>query len=276
VGAKLKVAMVLEGSVRKAGNRLRVTAQLVKVSDGDHLWSERYDRDMTDIFAIQDEIAKAIAGRLQVTLDGGEAASLVTPATKNLDAYHLCLKGRYLLAQRGLGLRQALECFDQAIALNPRYVIARLWLSYYLVFVEDQFEDGIAHGRRAVELDPLSPLPSMQLGMSLMGAGRLEEAVAPLERAAALAPTMFLPPIHLGLLYNELGRKEAAIRSVEAAVVTSGRHPWTLCALGVCYSSVGKVAEVEAIRDELTARARREYVQHTMLAILSAALGRLH
>ncbi len=352
VGAKLKVATVLEGSVQKAGNRLRVTAQLVKVSDGYHLWSERYDREMTDIFAIQDEIAKAIAARLQVTFDGGEA-SLVTPATENLDAYHLCLKGRYLLAQRGLGLKKALQCFDQAlaldpgyalanaglaeactvlaqyglvppgslrakahaaacraldlapklaeahaaagtvsfvmdwdwptaaqelrraIALNPRYVIARLWLSYYLVFVEDQFEDGIAHGRRAVELDPLAPLPSMQLGMSLMGAGRLEEAIAPLERAAELAPTMFLPPIHLGLLYNELGRKEEAIRSVEAAVVTSGRHPWTLSALGVCYGSVGKVADVEAIRDELTARARREYVQYTMLAILSAALGRL-
>src|SRR5439155_583395 len=123
------VLMVLEGSVRKAGNRLRVTAQLVKVSDGDHLWSERYDRDMTDIFAIQDEIAKAIAGRLQVTLDGGEAASLVTPATKNLDAYHLCLKGRYLLAQRGLGLRQALECFDQAIALDPNYALAHAGLA---------------------------------------------------------------------------------------------------------------------------------------------------
>src|SRR5437588_4411112 len=317
VGAKLKVGTVLEGSVRRAGNRLRISAQLVKVGDGYHLWSERYDREMTDVFAIQDEIAKAIAGRLQVGLDGGEAASLVTPATGNLDAYHLCLRGRYLLAQRGLGLKKALECFDQALALdpnyalahaglaeactvlvqyglapagafrakaraaacralelapqlaeahaaagtvsfvidwdwvtaarelrqaivlNPRYVIARLWLSYYLVFVEDRFEDGIAHGRRAVELDPLSPLPSMQLGMSLIGAGRLEEAVAPLERAAALAPTMFLPPIHLGLLYNELGRKEEAIRSVEAAVVTSGRHPWTLCALGVCYSSAG-------------------------------------
>ena len=353
VGAKLKVATVLEGSVRKAGNRLRVTAQLVKVGDGYHLWSERYDREMTDVFAIQDEIAKAIAGRLQVGLDGGEAASLVTPATGNLDAYHLCLRGRYLLAQRGLGLKKALECFDQALALdpnyalahaglaeactvlvqyglapagafrakaraaacralelaptlaeahaaagtvafvidwdwrtaagelqraivlNPRYVIARLWLSYYLVFVEDQFEEGIVHGRRAVELDPLAPLPHMQLGMSLMGAARLEEAIAPLERAAALAPTMFLPPIHLGLLYNELGRMEEAIRSVEAAVVTSGRHPWTLCALGVCYSSAGKLAEVEAIRDELTARARREYVQYTMLAILSAALGRL-
>src|SRR3989440_11363645 len=129
VGAKLKVAMVLEGSVRKAGNRLRVTAQLVKVGDGDHLWSERYDRDMTDIFAIQDEIAKAIAERLKVTLDGGAAASLVTPATGNLDAYHLCLKGRYLLAQRGLGLRKALECFDQAIALDPNYALAHAGLA---------------------------------------------------------------------------------------------------------------------------------------------------
>src|SRR2546430_2395661 len=279
VGAKLKVATVLEGSVRRAGNRLRVTAQLVKVSDGYHLWSERYDREMTDIFAIQDEIAKAIAARLQVTLDGGEA-SLVTPATGNLDAYHLCLKGRYLLAQRGFGLKKALECFDQALALdpsyalahaglaeactvlaqyglappgmlqakahaaacralelaptlaeahaaagtvafvmdwdwrtaaaelqraivlNPRYVIARLWLSYYLVFVEDLFEEGIAHGRRAVELDPLAPLPSMQLGMSLMGAGRLDEPISPLDPAPAAPPTMFLPPIHLGLLYS--------------------------------------------------------------------------
>src|SRR5256885_9466853 len=123
VGAKLKVATVLEGSVRKAGNRLRVTAQLVKVSDGYHLWSERYDREMTDVFAIQDEIAKAIAGRLQVTL-GGEGMPLVMPATGNLDAYHLYLKGRYYLAQRGLVLKKALECFDQALALDENYALA--------------------------------------------------------------------------------------------------------------------------------------------------------
>src|SRR5256886_7531796 len=159
--------------------------------------------------------------------------------------------------------RTAAAELQRAIVLNPRYVIARLWLSYYLVFVEDLFEEGIAHGRRAVELDPLAPLPSMQLGMSLMGAGRLEEAIAPLERAAALAPTMFLPPIHLGLLYSELGRSQEAIRSVEAAVVTSGRHPWTLSAPGGCSRSVRKVAEVEAIRHELTARARREYLPNT-------------
>src|SRR3989441_6529905 len=123
VGAKLKVATVLEGSVRKAGNRLRIGAQLVKVGDGYHLWSERYDREMPDVFAIQDEIAKAIASRLQVTL-GGEATPLVIPATGNLDAYHLYLKGRYYLAQPGLGLKKALECFDQALAFDPNYALA--------------------------------------------------------------------------------------------------------------------------------------------------------
>jgi serine/threonine-protein kinase len=350
VGVKLKVATVLEGSVRKAGNRLRIGAQLVKVGDGYHLWSERYDREMTDVFAIQDEIAKAIASRLQVTL-GGEGMPLVMPATGNLDAYHLYLKGRYYLAQRGLGLKQALECFDQALAfdpnyalayagladactvlaqyglappnvlrpraraavqkaldlapdlaevacasgavglicdwdwpraardlrraveLNPRYVAARQWLSYYLVFIEGRFEEGVAQARRAVELDPLAPLLVMQLGMTLMGAGRYEEACAPLKRAGDLAPTMFLPTIHLGLLYNHLGRSEEAIAPLEVAVTASGRHPWTLAALAVCYSSLGKLAEVEAIRDELTARARREYVQSSTLAIVAASLG---
>jgi serine/threonine-protein kinase len=124
VGAKLRVATVLEGSVRRAGSRLRVTAQLIKVADGFHLWSERYDREMTDVFAIQDEIAKAIAERLQVTFAGSEGGVLVTPATQNLDAYHLYLKGRYYWAQRGLGLASALECFTQALALDPSYASA--------------------------------------------------------------------------------------------------------------------------------------------------------
>src|SRR5207302_974183 len=93
------------------------------VADGYHLWSERYDREMTDVFAIQDEIAKAIANRLRVTL-GEDGAPLVTPTTDNLDAYHLYLKGRYYLAQRGLGLKKALECFDQALALDPNYALA--------------------------------------------------------------------------------------------------------------------------------------------------------
>src|SRR5438874_2019929 len=128
VGAKLKVGTVLEGSVRRAGDRLRISAQLVKGADGYHLWSERYDREMLDVFAIQDEIAKAIANRLRVTL-GEDGAPLVTPATGNLDAYHLYLKGRYYLAQRGLGLKRALDCFHQALTLDPSYALAHAGLA---------------------------------------------------------------------------------------------------------------------------------------------------
>jgi eukaryotic-like serine/threonine-protein kinase len=129
VGARLKVANVLEGSVRRAGSRLRITAQLIKVADGYHLWSERYDREMTDVFAIQDDIGRAIADRLQVTRGATPGSALVTPATANLDAYHLYLKGRYSWAQRGLGLKQAVECFSRALALDPSYALAHAGLA---------------------------------------------------------------------------------------------------------------------------------------------------
>ena len=138
VGAKLKVATVLEGSVRKAGNRLRISVQLVKVADGYHLWSEQYDREMPDVFAIQDEIARAIATRLQVAL-GGDEAPLVTPATGNLDAYHLYLKGRYYLAKRTHdSLNSAVEEFNQALGKDPNYAQAYSGLAYAYVLLLDR------------------------------------------------------------------------------------------------------------------------------------------
>jgi tetratricopeptide (TPR) repeat protein len=163
----------------------------------------------------------------------------------------------------------------RAIELNPRYDAPQSWLAYLLVFVEGQFEEGIAIGRRAAALDPLAPLPAMQLGMTLMGTGRWEAAIPPLERAAQLAPTMFLPPLHLGVIHTSLGRTDAAIASLELALATSGRHPWALAALGICYHSLGQLGDVQAIRDELAARACREHVQRVWLGALSAALGRM-
>src|SRR6266480_3037173 len=305
VGAKLKVATVLEGSVRKAGNRLRIGAQLVKVGDGYHLWSERYDREMPDVFAIQDELTKALECFDQaLALDPQYALAYagLADACTVLAQYGLAppnvLRPRARAAvQKALDLApdlaevycasgalgficdwdwpRAARDLRRAVELNPRYVAARQWLSYYLVFIEGRLEEGVAHAQRAVELDPLAPLLVMQLGMTLMGAGRYEEAAAPLNRAADLAPTMFLPTIHLGLLYNHLGRSEEAIARLEVAVTASGRHPWTLSALAVCYSALGKLSEVDAISDELLARARREYVQSSTLAIVAASLGRM-
>ena len=120
IGSRLRVGTVLEGSVRKAGNRLRVTAQLINVSDGYHLWSERYDRDMDDVFAVQDEIAHAVVESLKVQLLGDAGAPLVTSPADSLEAYNLVLKGRYYLDRAtGLALEKGAECFSQALVIEP-------------------------------------------------------------------------------------------------------------------------------------------------------------
>ena len=125
VGHKLAVTTVLEGSVRKAGNRLRVTAQLINVSDGYHLWSERFDRDMDDVFAVQDDIARSVTDTLKVKLLGEADAPMVTRSTDNLEAYNLFLKGRYHLVRvTGAALEKSLGCFTQALAVEPAYAEA--------------------------------------------------------------------------------------------------------------------------------------------------------
>ena len=125
IGRKLNVDSVLEGSVRKAGNRVRITAQLVNIADGYHLWSEKYDREMEDIFAIQDEISEAIVGMLKVKLLKDEKAKLARKQTVDLEAYNLYLKGRwfwnYFTAEK---LTKAIECFKQSVEKAPDYAPA--------------------------------------------------------------------------------------------------------------------------------------------------------
>jgi serine/threonine protein kinase len=124
IGERLNVRSVLTGSVRRVGNRLRITAQLQDVADGCQLWSERYDRNVEDVFAIQDEIARSIVDRLKITLEGDQLQSLVKAGTQNLEAYQLYIKGRALFFQRGHRLLRALECFKQTVDLDPTYGMA--------------------------------------------------------------------------------------------------------------------------------------------------------
>ena len=115
---------VLEGSVRRAGDRVRITVQLSDVANGFQLWSERYDRELKDIFDVQDEIAKAIAERLRVTLAGGKDDRLVEQATTNIEAYQLYLKGRALLDRRGASVPIGLDLLRKAVELDPGYSLA--------------------------------------------------------------------------------------------------------------------------------------------------------
>jgi serine/threonine protein kinase len=162
VGERLNVKTVLEGSVRKAGNRVRIMAQLINLADGYHLWSERFDRELKDIFEVQDEISRAIADRLKVSLDTGRETNLKA-GTTNLEAYQLYLKGRALLYRRGSDIRRAVKCFERAVDLDANYALAWAGLAdtrnmiglYGLERPENTMPLAKEAARRAIALDPL-------------------------------------------------------------------------------------------------------------------------
>lgn len=129
VGEKLNVRTVLEGSVRRQGSKLRITAQLVTVEDGFDLWSERYDRDMDDIFAIQDEIASAITEKLKITLLDEEKKKTPPPPPENKEAYDLYLQGRFYWNRRGQALKKGLEFFKKAVEVDPNFGLAHAGLA---------------------------------------------------------------------------------------------------------------------------------------------------
>ena len=161
IGEKLNVATVLQGSVRKSGNRLRISAQLVSVADGFHLWSERYDRDLTDMFVVQDEIAGAIAAKLQLTFvtPAEPAAKLTSVQAKG---YEWVARGRTLLSQRGRAALEARECFERAIAIDPLNAAAyaglgdtiRVLIQYGYCSATDGVPLAKAALTRALEIEP--------------------------------------------------------------------------------------------------------------------------
>jgi serine/threonine protein kinase/Tfp pilus assembly protein PilF len=162
IGEQLKVKTVLEGSIRKAGNRLRITAQLINVDDGFHIWSEKYDRELDDIFAIQDEISLAIVDKLKVKLLGEERSGLVKRHTVDQEAHNLYLKGLYFWNRRlEGGMKLAMEHFHQAIEKDPNYALAHVGVAdtYNITGVfgysppNETFPRAKAAAQRALEID---------------------------------------------------------------------------------------------------------------------------
>jgi serine/threonine protein kinase/Tfp pilus assembly protein PilF len=151
IGQKLNVATVLEGSVRKQGTRVRITAQLIQVSDGFHLWSEAYDRNLTDIFAVQEDIANAVAGSLRVTLLGERAPS---SRGTNIEAYNAYLQGKYFFARYDQeDVDKAISCYEQAVRLDPNYALAWASLAEARSFRATSYGpiDGFRMARQAAE-----------------------------------------------------------------------------------------------------------------------------
>src|SRR5215472_8570431 len=209
VGEQLNVRTVLEGSVRRADNRLRITAQLVSAMDGYHLWSERYDREMQDVFAIQEEIAQAIAQRLKITFPWG-TKNLVNPGTPNLEAYDSYLKGRALLYKRGPAFSRAVACCQRAVDLDPGYALAWAGLAdcyttlCWFGFVDPRtfMPKAIEAARHAVVLDSsLAEAHCALAAASLIGAWNKAEAEREFLCALQLNPKYIPARCWYGTLY---------------------------------------------------------------------------
>jgi adenylate cyclase len=229
IGNKLKVATVLEGSVRKAGNRLRITAQLINTADGYHLWSERYDRNMEDIFDIQDEISLAILNALKVKLLGDEKAEVLKRYTGNTEAYQLYLQGRYHYNKWAgpEGYKQAIEYYNKAIALEPKYALAYTGLAAcYLnlwFFSSLSPEESLPHMKeatyRSLELDEKIAESHLSLArMKFWYEWDFAGAEKEFNKAIELNPNLAEAHEQFGLMLGILERKEEALSQSEKAI----------------------------------------------------------
>jgi adenylate cyclase len=163
IGEKLKVDNVLEGSIRKAGNQLRISAQLIKVADDTHLWSETYDRELKDVFAIQDEISRAVVQNLKVKLLDMKTEPLVKNYTKNTEAYELFLKGRFFISKGFSGFGKAIEYYEKTIKAEPEFAkaysnLAAVYIVYALVFSrpsKEMYLKAKSLALKALEIDEM-------------------------------------------------------------------------------------------------------------------------
>jgi TolB-like protein/Flp pilus assembly protein TadD len=219
VGRKLKVHTVLEGSVRKAGNRLRVTAQLIDVADGYHLWSERYDRQLEDVFEIQDQIAENIVRALRVVLGEDEKRAIEKTPTENVQAYEYYLRGRQFQHQhRRSALQYARRMFDRAIEIDPNFARAHAGIADCCSFLymywdgsNANLEAADASSQRALALDPASAEAHTSRGVALTLRREYSEARREFDIALSLNPMLYEAHYFYGRACVTEGKLEEAV-----------------------------------------------------------------
>jgi len=225
IGRKLKVATVLEGSVRKAGTRLRVTAQLVNVADGYHLWSERYDRQLEDVFVIQDEISENIVRALRVVLSEEEKRAIEKAPTENVQAYDYYLRGRQFFHQfRRTGIQFARRMFERAIEIDPNYALAYAGVADCCSFLymywdgsKANLESAESASRKALELAPDLAEAHASRGFALTLRQQYLEARREFETAIRLNPKLYEAHYLYARACMQEGKLEDAVRHYEDA-----------------------------------------------------------
>ena len=260
VGRELGVRYVLEGSVRKAANRVRITAQLVDTASGGHLWAERYDRDLSDVFQIQDEIAESIVEATKVAVAPRERRGRQRMPTRNMEAYQYYLRGRQFLHEMTRkNLELARQMFLNAVELDGDYVHAYAGLadcsSVICLFYDDDpsyLNDTLSYGRRALDLAPDLAEAHVSHGLGLWLTGGDAAAKAEFETAIRMDPTLYEGYWFLGRVYMIKGDFERAAELFERASEVRGDDLQSMMMISTCYDGLDQ-------DDKANAAAERAY-----------------
>ncbi len=283
VSRELGVQYVLEGSVQKASDRLRINAQLVDATTGAHVWAERYDRALQDLFALQDEVGQKIVFALKVKLTPEEQARFRRFPTNKLEAYDVFLRGwEHFLLYRKETNAQARQMFEQAIELDPTYAAAYVTLggTYWLEGIQGWSQDSqvleqaFTLTQKAIALDDSLSGAHVLLGDLYLFKKQYDQAIAELERAIALDPNNAFGYLDLGMILIYVGRSEETIGLEEKAMRLDPHYPvpW-LNMLGYAYHGTGRDEEAIGVLKKALARNPDFLPAHINLAVIYSERG---
>ena len=286
VSKELGVRYVLEGSVRRAGNRVRITAQLIDATTDYQMWAERYDRQLDDIFAVQDEVIQHIVAALAVQLTAGEQARISSAPTQNIEAYDAFVRGREEFSRRDQKANlQARGLFEKAIELDPDYAepYAFLGRTYLTELINqwnnepDRIEKTFAYGQKAVALDPSQPTAHETLAYALLARHEHDAAIAAARKAISFDPNFADAYITLGEILNFAGNPCEAIPLIEQAMRLNPKFtPNYLWALGHAHSLLGDYERAISIYKRVLTRNPDHFVSYLSLAVCYVRIGDLN
>jgi adenylate cyclase len=283
VSREMGVRYVLEGSVRRSDNQVRITAQLIDAIQGQHLWSERYDRPLQDIFAVQDEIRQQIVFALKVKLTPEEQTRFKSAPTSNPEAYDYYLRGWQLWWRTTKETNiQARQMFEKAIELDPQYAgaYAGLGATYWIEWLSQWSADpqNLAHAeemlQQAIVLDETLPRAHANLSLLKMFQKQYAQATAEIERALALDPNSAIGYSHLAYVLMSVGQTEEAVEAAKKAVRLDPRQGLQLKALGEAYYHAGQYEEAIPVLKKVLTSSPTHWLAYLGLAVSYSELGR--
>ncbi len=285
IGKNLCARYVLEGSVRKEGNQLRITAQLIDALTDTHVWADRYDRNFDDVFAIQGEVSRMIVSALKVELTDQEKSRLGHVGTSNTAAHDLFLRGRerfYLFTNDDI--EKSLDLFSRAIKLDPNYAEAHAWQSRVQVYIflsgmnnvsEETVVPGIESARRAIELDALLPIAHANLGWALRWDNHFDASIASVKTAIELDRSFADAYLWLSMINASYRRGDEALAAIQSGIRVNPNYSVTyVLALGRAYLALGQNDRALGLFERGIARNPNFLPNHVYRIFALEALGR--